>query len=106
MQAIYANPLGITFFLLAVLESVTKATRFSGSGGVFRTEARNQAVLYLVCIICRKDTYVLDRIIKKRSKKKLVNCQTLSAGCLPQVPKERKDENLHIRGKDLEALEE
>ncbi|KAJ8050302.1 hypothetical protein HOLleu_03448 [Holothuria leucospilota] len=64
-------------------------------------------ILPPVCLICQKDSYITHHHTKKRSKERLVECQTITAGSLQKAAEVRKDEKLllHIRGQDLVALE-
>ena len=64
-------------------------------------------VLPVQCIICKTNQYVKDPGTRKRKVEKLMNCETISGGQLLNAAKMKQDERLllHIRGKDLVAIE-
>ncbi|XP_067300890.1 uncharacterized protein [Pseudorasbora parva] len=68
---------------------------------------RASHLLPVGCLICRKNQYITDSHSRKRSKEKLAQCETLTAGKLMLAAEERRDESLlvHIRGRDLVASE-
>lgn len=59
------------------------------------------------CLLCRKNQYITNSHSRKRSKEKLAQCETLTAGKLLVAAEERRDESvlMHIRGRDLVASE-
>ncbi|PIK41995.1 hypothetical protein BSL78_21147 [Apostichopus japonicus] len=63
-------------------------------------------ILPPVCVICQKVSYVTNSLTKKRSKERLVECQTVTAGSLQTAAQIRNDEAIaYIRDQDLVALE-
>lgn len=78
----------------------------SASDGPSLTK-RASHLLPVGCLICRKNQYITDSHSRKRSKEKLAQCETLTAGKLLLAAEERRDERLlmHIRGRDLVASE-
>ncbi|XP_050403533.1 uncharacterized protein LOC126819478 isoform X2 [Patella vulgata] len=63
-------------------------------------------ILPAVCIICKKDDFLV-KIHGKRVKDKLLQAETTDAGSLRAAATKKHDESIlkHIRGKDCEAIE-
>lgn len=69
-------------------------------------DSKSKNVLPKVCILCRKNSYILDKSTGKRKIEKLSQCETSSNLILEAALKKNDEEILlNIRGKDLVAIE-
>ena len=68
---------------------------------------RTRHVLPEICIICRKDRYIVEAHTRKRKKEKLATCSTLDAKNLIQAAKDNSNTTLllQIEDQDCVALE-
>ena len=65
---------------------------------------RTRHVLPEICIICRKDRYIVEAHTRKRKKEKLATCSTLDAKNLIQAAKDNSNTTLLLQIEDQDCV--